>query len=421
MYLQNSEKFQSKSNGKSLKFKAIFLVILILIGYGVIKIFSIGKNVSLENIQENNQTNQENEKKNPDDTSINYKISEGDIPAEVFSSQGKFNNNDVEALLASAKNVYDLSKIKVGQTLRFYFNGEEKAIRMEYDYDTEKVIVVERNGNDFKCREEKISYEVSNEIVKGKIENFFYVDAQSAGLSEPTVLEMGDIFSFDIDFMTEIQVEDEFSVIYEKRMRNGEKAHDGKILAAKFINNGNTYYAYYFEDEGEGNYYDAEGHVLERQFLKAPLSYRRISSGFTGARFHPITKTVTAHYQIDYAASTGTPVISTAYGTSSSAGWEGGRGTIVRIRHDNGYTTHYGHLSGFAKGIRSGINVSRGQLVGFVGSTGWSTGPHLDYGLKLNGSPINPLSLKLPKGNPLNSEKMARFEEVKKKYTEQLN
>jgi murein DD-endopeptidase MepM/ murein hydrolase activator NlpD len=249
---------------------------------------------------------------------------------------------------------------------------------MEYDCNKEEVVIAERKGKDFECREEKIAYDVSMEVVEGKIENFFYVDAQKVGLSDATILEIADIFSFDIDFTTEIQVGDSFKIIYEKRTRNGERAPDGKILSAKFVNSGQKYFAYYFETKDGGSHYDPEGHELMRQFLRAPLSYRYISSGFTGARYHPITKTVTAHYQIDYAAPVGTPVVSTARGTVVSAGWEGGWGNMVRIRHDNGYTTHYGHLSKIAKGIKSGASVAQGQVIGYVGSTGWSTGPHLD-------------------------------------------
>jgi murein DD-endopeptidase MepM/ murein hydrolase activator NlpD len=204
--------------------------------------------------------------------------------------------------------------------------------------------------------------------------------------------------------------------VYEKRTLDGQAASDGKILAAKFINAGQEYRAYYFEVNGEGSHYDGEGHELVRQFLRAPLSYRYISSGFTGARYHPITKTVTAHYQIDYAAPSGTPVVATARGTLASAGWEGGWGNIIRLKHDNGYTTHYGHLSAFAKNLRTIGSVSQGQVIGYVGSTGWSTGPHLDYGLKLNGAPINPLSLKLPKGNPLVENDKDIFQKTKETF-----
>jgi murein DD-endopeptidase MepM/ murein hydrolase activator NlpD len=351
---------------------------------------------------------------------INYTVSTGDIPADVFSTQGKLDANDTTALLVSAQDVYDFTNLKIGRNLRFYFENEPRATRLEYDRDTERVIIVERSGENFSAREEKIDYAVSQEIATGTIDNFFYADALEAGLSESTVLEVGDIFSFDIDFTTEIQAGDAFSIIYEKRTRDGEKAPDGKILAGKFVNVGTPFYAYYFDNNGKGGYYDAEGRVLERQFLKAPLSYRHISSGFTGARMHPITRKISAHYQIDYAAPSGTPVVASAHGTIASAGWEGGWGNMIRLTHDNGYTTHYGHLSAFAKGIRSGMRVSRGQLIGYVGSTGWSTGPHLDYGIKLNGTPVNPLKLNLPKGEPLNEESMPQFEEIKKQYAELL-
>jgi murein DD-endopeptidase MepM/ murein hydrolase activator NlpD len=351
---------------------------------------------------------------------LNYTISAGDIPADIFSSQGKLDANDTVALLAASKDAYDFTNLKIGRSIRFYFENEVRATRIEYDRDTERVIIVERAGDDFAVREEKISYTVSKEAAKGTINNFFYADALESGLSESTVLEVGDIFSFDVDFTTEIQTGDSFSIIYEKRTRDGEKASDGNILAAKFTNVGTDYFAYYFDNDGQGGYYDADGRVLERQFLKAPLSYRHISSGFTGARRHPITRKVSAHYQIDYAAPAGTPVVASARGTVISAAWSGGWGNMVRLENDNGYTTHFGHLSAFAKGLRSGARVGQGQLIGYVGSTGWSTGPHLDYGIKLNGVPVNPLKMDMPKGEPLGGEKRQQFEEAKKQYVDLL-
>lgn len=360
------------------------------------------------------------ETKKNTDRMVEYTISTGDIPAEVFELNGKLDANDVESLLSSSKDVYDFTNIKIGQKLRFYFSEEEKTKRIEYDKNSEALIVVERKEDEFSAREEKISYEISQDVARGKIENFFYVDAMEAGLQEATVLEVGDIFSFDIDFTTEIQKDDEFVIVYEKRLRDGKSAPDGKILGAKFVNSGTAYFAYYFDNAGKGGYYDSEGRLLERQFLKAPLSYRHISSGFTGSRLNPITRKVTAHYQIDYAAPSGTPVVASANGTVASAGWENGWGNIIRLIHDNGYTSHYGHLSAYAKGLRSGMHVSRGQIIGYVGSTGWSTGPHLDYGVKLNGSPVNPLKLDLPKGEPITGEQIKNFEETKNNFAELL-
>lgn len=423
MYKMPIEKYQSKeriSPQKGIQKKAVISVLVVgLVVYGFFRLVSRPKEIIVE--QDENSAVVETQEKNEE--IVYYEISEGDIPAEVFSAYGKFDANDTGALLSSAQDIYDFTSIKIGKKLRFYFDKnsqEKKATRIEYDRDTEEMIVIERHGNNFDVHVKDIPYEYLEKLVKGKIDNFFYIDAMNAGLSEATVLEVGDLFSFGIDFTTEVRQGDEFSIFYEKRTRDGEDGPDGKILAAKFVNEGKAHYAYYFDNEGEGGYYDQDGYVLERQFLRAPLSYRRITSGFTGARYHPITRTVSAHYQIDYAAPIGTPVVATARGTVVSAGWEGGWGRIIRMRHDNGYTTHYGHLNGFASGVSSGVSVSQGQTIGYVGSTGWSTGPHLDYGMKLNGTPVNPLKLELPKGDPLGDEQMKKFEEVKNKYIDIL-
>lgn len=420
MYIENYHRLNPTPEKKSRKGK-IFL--------GLILILAVGGIFWWLDRPEEKVPEQEGEVKaaevvkNPkeDERLVEHQVAEGDLPADIFSTHGKWDANDTEALLKAGKEVYDLSNLKLGKNIRFYFGEEERASRMEYDRDTERVIVARRNGDAFEVQEEKIEYEVSQVAARGTIDNFLYVDALEAGLSEPTVLEIGDIFAFDVDFTTEIQKGDSFAVVYEKRKRAGQDGPDGLVLAAKFVNEGKAYYAYYFDNDGQGGFYDADGRVLERQFLKAPLSYRRITSGFTGARYHPITRTVSAHYQIDYAAATGTPVVSTARGTVVSAGWENGWGNMIRLRHDNGYTTHYGHLSAFAKGLKNGASVSQGQVIGYVGSTGWSTGPHLDFGMKLDGSPINPLKLQSPKGAPLDGAKMEEFNQWKNSFAERLN
>lgn len=414
-----------KSSMKKKFFTLLFFIILIFLffrGTFWLKKIIFSEKKPAEEIfpSQENKISQEASKIKNTDRVVEYTISTGDIPAEVFELNGKLDANDVVSLLSCAKNVYDFTNLKIGQKLRFYFNEEEKTKRIEYDKNTETLIVVERKDNDFSAREEKISYEISQSIARGKIDNFFYVDAMEAGLQEATVLEVGDIFSFDIDFTTEIQKDDEFVIVYEKRSRDGQSAPDGKILGAKFINSGTAYFAYYFDNGGKGGYYDADGRLLERQFLKAPLSYRHISSGFTGARMHPITRKVSAHYQIDYAAPTGTPVSAAAHGTVVSAHFEGGWGNMVRLTHDNGYTTHYGHLSKFAQGLHVGERVSRGQIIGYVGSTGWSTGPHLDYGVKLNGVPVNPLKMDLPKGEPIIGDQIKLFEKTKNNFADLL-
>lgn len=350
-----------------------------------------------------------------------YTIAEGDIPAEVFAREGHLDANDIAQLLAASADIFDLTKLKIGQPMRFRADATTgDTVRVEYDCDTESTVVAERTQDGFTVHKDPIAYDVTEEVVAGTIANFFYVDALDAGLTEPTIVTVGDVFSFSFDFMTDIRVGDTFAVVYEKRLRDGARGPDGAVMAARFVNDGATHEAYYFVQDGAGAYYDGEGHKLERQFLQAPLNYRRITSGFTGARMHPITKRVSAHYQIDYAAPTGTPVVATANGIVTSAGWEGGWGNMVRLTHDNGYTTHYGHLSGIAKGVARGAHVSRGEVIGFVGSTGWSTGPHLDYGMKKDGTPVNPMHLEQPKGAPLEGEAREAFFRQKERYAQML-
>ena len=345
-----------------------------------------------------------------------YSISEGDIPADVFRQYGGWDANDVEALLKISESVYDFSSLKIGRSIRFFFEEEDKAIAMEYDCDTEKMISVRKEGENFLVEEKTIEYHIVEEKVSIVIDSFLFKDALEQGLTEATILELSDIFAYAIDFTTEIREGDVVTLVYQKRFRNEKRGPDGKILGAKFTNGGKDFFAYYFQKDGEGNYYDNEGHIIAKQFLRAPLNYRQITSGFTGARLHPITKKVTAHYQIDYSAPIGTPVVSTARGVVTSLGWEGGWGNIVRIEHDNGYTTHYAHLSSFAKSLQRGARVSQGQIIGYVGSTGWSTGPHLDYGMRLNGAPVNPLSFEQPKGILLEEKYLEEFNRMKEKY-----
>lgn len=407
-----------------------FIIIFGLIGIGYYKsIFGnpaeakkVDVSDNVENVEENNQVNPESVEQQSKDKCdyVRYTIQDGDIPADMFAEQAQFDANDMQALLFESEEVYDFTKLIVGREIRFCFEDGEKASYFEYDRNIDDMVAVNRNGEGFIVEQKPIDYEVEEVFVEGKIENFLYADAIEKGISEATIVTMADVFSFDVDFTTEIQKGDEFALIYEKRKRFGEEGPDGNILAAKFVNNGETYWAFHFEDGEESGYYDEEGKFLQRQFLRAPLSYKYISSGFTGARYHPVTKTVSAHYQIDYAAAVGTPVVATARGKVILASYNGGWGNMVKIEHANGYLTHYAHLSKYGKGIAVGKEVTQGQIIGYVGSTGWSTGPHLDYGMKLDGQPVNPLALKFPKGDPVSEENMDRFVEIRDRFEEKL-
>jgi murein DD-endopeptidase MepM/ murein hydrolase activator NlpD len=234
-----------------------------------------------------------------------------------------------------------------------------------------------------------------------------------AGENIMLALEIAKIFEGDIDFSNDLQPGDSFEVVFEKLVREGEFGGYGPIHAAQFTNGGKTFEAFRYEVPGEKvDYYDREGRSLRRFFLKSPLKFEpRVTSRFSFRRVHPVLKTVRAHRGVDYGAPTGAPVLAVASGTVVRAGWTGGGGNSVFIRHNNGYETRYLHFSKIAKGIRAGARVAQGEVIGYVGKTGLATGPHLHYELLKNGKHVNPLDehRKLPPGQPIPQQHLAAF------------
>ncbi|MFZ2523197.1 MAG: peptidoglycan DD-metalloendopeptidase family protein, partial [Minisyncoccia bacterium] len=238
-----------------------------------------------------------------------------------------------------------------------------------------------------------------------------FLTAQEAGIEDKATLELANIFSSDIDFATDIKEGDSFSLVYEKRTLDGKPAGAGKVLGAKFTNEGKTYTAFLYNDK----FYTEDGESLARQFLKSPLNYVQISSGYSYSRENPVTKQVTAHRAIDYAANTGTPVIATADGKVTTAGSKGGLGITVELKHGN-YLTQYAHLSRIANGIKNGVSVSQGDTIGYVGSTGISTGPHLQYAMFKSGVAINPLTSEFKREGSLPDSEKESFIVVVNKF-----
>lgn len=235
----------------------------------------------------------------------------------------------------------------------------------------------------------------------------------AAGENIMLALELARIFEGDIDFSNDLQPGDSFEIVFEKLVREGEFGGYGPIHAAQFTNGGKTFEAYRYDVPGESaDYYDRDGRSLQRFFLKSPLKFEpRVTSKFSFRRVHPVLKTVRAHRGVDYGAPTGAPVLSVSSGTVVRAGWTGGGGNSVFIRHNNGYESRYLHFSKIAPGIRVGARVAQGELIGQVGSTGLSTGPHLHYELLKNGTHVNPLDehRKLPPGQPIPQAQLATF------------
>jgi len=249
--------------------------------------------------------------------------------------------------------------------------------------------------------------------ITGSIETSLYDALREAGESPALVAEMVDVFQWDIDFFT-LRKGDWFKLVVDRRYSDGQLSGYGAIQVARFHHNGVTYEAFRFDPEsGNGGYYAADGTPMKKQFLRSPLKFSRITSGYTSKRFHPVLKKYRPHYGVDYGAPVGTPVMATADGTVVSASYGKANGNMVRLRHVRKMETYYLHLSRFAKGVRSGVRVRQGQIIGYVGATGLASGPHLDYRVKVNGKYINPLSLRSVAPDPLKGEALARFKETR--------
>lgn len=314
----------------------------------------------------------------------------------------------VKELETSCQEVFPLTGIRAGHAFAVtLYEGDFK--RFEYEIDREKKLVVQKTDNGFEVSEKKLAFDTYTVRLDGEISLSLFGALERIGEHGELAMRLADIFGWQIDFIRDIRVGDSFRVLVEKRMRNDKFMGYGDILAAEFVNQGQRHSGYLFHDEsGLPGYYDVQGDSLRKAFLKAPLEFSRISSDFSWKRLHPILKKYRPHPGIDYAAPTGTPVRSVANGTIIERGWMGGGGNSVKIRHMNGYETLYMHLSRFAR-IKKGQKVEQGEIIGYVGSTGLSTGPHLDFRMKKNGNYINPRKVKNPKAASLPQGMMQAF------------
>jgi len=308
------------------------------------------------------------------------------------------------------KPVYDLARIPAGQELRLVRqNGEY--LKLELDLDAERYLEINLKEDQPKASLRFYPLERKLALVEGTIEDSLIATVNKAGEQDLLALMLAEIFGWDIDFYVDLRKGDTFRLLVEKKYINGQFSSYGRILAAYFLNKGQLFEAFRFEyaDSGQADYFDSKGNSLRRQFLKSPLRYARITSRFSFSRFHPIRKIYRPHYGVDYAAPVGTPVQATAPGVVTYTGWNGGAGRMIKIRHNNSYETMYLHLKAFAPGVYTGTRVQGGQEIGYVGSSGESTGPHLDYRLLYHGKYINPLGWRFQPAKPLSKEYLPEF------------
>jgi murein DD-endopeptidase MepM/ murein hydrolase activator NlpD len=269
---------------------------------------------------------------------------------------------------------------------------------------------IRRQGDGFVSENAGEALETRVVMRSGRIASSLFAATDSAGVPDSVADQMADIFSTAIDFREDLRKGDTFSVVYTVNYRNGEPVATGKLLAAEFVNAGHAHRAVLFRDPfGHEDYYTPDGQSFKKAFLRSPLPFSRITSGFSMSRFHPVLRTWRAHKGIDYGAPIGTPVKAVSDGTVAFAGQQHGYGNLVVIQHFGVYSTAYGHLSRFAQGLHRGSHVNQGQVVAYVGMTGLATGPHLHYEFRISGVQKNPLALNLPVAHPLSAQYRVNF------------
>lgn len=303
-----------------------------------------------------------------------------------------------------------LADIRPGESFQITLdeNGELSALR----YHPSRVETVDARllAGRWQVETHTREYLHRTRFADATINNSLFMAGHAAGMSDNLTMQLANIFGWDVDFVQDIREGDRFRVLYEELYLDGEKVGEGDILAAEFWNQGRHLAAYrYRDDDGDEAYLDANGNSMRKEFIRTPVSFSRISSRFNLGRKHPILNRVRAHRGIDYAAPRGTPIKAAGKGKVIFAGVKGGYGNVIIIKHGQRYTTLYGHMNGFAKGIRAGSRVKQGQTIGYVGMTGLATGPHLHYEFRVNGVHRNPLTVPLPKAHGVDAEEKPRF------------
>jgi murein DD-endopeptidase MepM/ murein hydrolase activator NlpD len=316
----------------------------------------------------------------------------------------------LHALVEAARPIHDLARVAAGRPFRLALGQDGALQAFSYGIDDLRTLRVVRTDGQLRPQLVERRYDVRVEIIQGTISSSLFAAVNEIGEADQLALDLADIFAWDIDFHTEIQAGDRFVVAVEKLSLDGQPRRLGRILAARFVRGPRTFSAVHFAAQAGAGYYDADGRPLRKAFLRSPIKFGRVTSRFSNARLHPILKIVRPHRGIDYAAPAGTPVLAAGDGEVTEAGWLGGYGRTVRLRHANGVETLYGHLSSIR--VRRGERVAQGAVIGAVGSSGLATGPHLDYRMFRSGVAVNALTIQPPPAPPLLASERAAFEQA---------
>lgn len=338
------------------------------------------------------------------------RIQRGDTVADLLKRL-HVDTQDILTFLSNNRDTSAFSQLRPGKTVQAHTTATGELISLSYITGEGNLLQIEKQGDTFKATEKAAPLVQDVQMKSGKIVSSLFAATDAADLPDTVSAQLVDIFSTDIDFHRDLRKDDRFTVVYETFHSNGEPVKSGHILAAEFTNQGKTYRAVYFQDaQGHGGYYTPEGKSLRKAFLRSPLEFSRVTSGFSNARYHPILKEWRSHKGVDYGAAIGTRVKAVADATVAFMGKQNGYGNLLVLQHQGQYSTAYGHLSGFAKGLHLGSKVSQGDVVAYVGMTGLATGPHLHFEFRIAGVQRNPLTVDMPTAFPIATQLRPQFQ-----------
>jgi len=335
------------------------------------------------------------------------KVKSGDSLAKIFKRLGFNARTTHDVSIAKGADSALLKKLNVGDKLRIGKDNNNVLVALEYPLSKTDTLFVQRVDDHYQSHKESKTVEIRESIAHGVIKSSFWNAGIASGLNDGQIINLANIFGWDIDFALDIRQGDSFHVVYENKYIDGEYIGTGKILAAEVINQDDSFQAIRFKD---GEYYTPDGKSMRKAFLRAPVNFKYISSNFKKNRFHPVTKSWKAHKGTDYAAKTGTPVFAAGNGKVVRAGYDRSNGNYVFLQHGDGIETRYIHFS--KRAAKKGQRVKQGQVIGYVGSTGSATGPHLHYAFLVNGIYRNPRTVKLPDAKPINKKYRTEFAQV---------
>ncbi len=355
--------------------------------------------------------------------SLNHKesiVEKNETLSEILEGYDLQHTN-ISEIANVSKDVFSVRRIRSGKTYHTYFNDDSTKTLKYFIYEKDPINYVVFNLSDsinIYTGEKEVTLVKNTKIAEIKTSLYNALIENDASIE--LAIRMSQIYAWQIDFYR-LQPGDNFRVIYEEEYVDSQMVGIGKILGAYFYNYGKEYYAIPFVQDSIYQYFDEEGNSLRKEFLKTPLEFARISSRFSSRRFHPVLKTYRPHNGVDYAAPTGTPIRTVGDGVVVDASYTRGNGNYVKIRHNSVYTTMYLHMSRFGKGIKRGTTVAQGEVIGYVGSTGLATGPHLHFAFYMNGSYVDPLKVEIPPSHPVKDELREEYEKQKRLVIEELN